>query len=142
MAACWLILWSYCTSAQCWSQNSGFQGGRVSQRGFKPSGTAAVRKAPDLLLLLVSCTYSQCLPVLLALCHPEGFRKCFRKGGPQIAATSRGNCGVGKAYSNLMEAVQRRNHRPTSQREGDLPVAPLRIWVDRMASPSCSPGLF
>lgn len=34
-----------------------------------------------------------------------------------------------------------RNHRPTSQRSAELLAVPPRIWVDRMASPGCSPGL-
>lgn len=87
----------------------------------------AAREVPDLLSLLDSCTYSQILPVLLAPCHPEGFRKCFRKGGSQSSSYLGGSCWVGKAYSSPMEAVQRRNHRPASQRSGDLPVSPSRI---------------
>lgn len=74
---------------------------------------------------------SQILLVLLAPHHPEGFRKCFRKGGSPSSSYFRGSCRVGKAYSGPMQAFQSRNHRPISQRSGDFPMAPPRIRVDR-----------
>lgn len=55
-----------------------------------------------------------------------------------------GSRGAEKADSGSSEgAVQERNYRPTSQRSGDLLMAPLRIWGDSMASHTrCSSGLF
>lgn len=57
-----------------------------SQKDMKPSGIAAW-EVLDLLLPLDLYTYSQILFVLLAPCHAEGFRKCFRKEDLRAAAT-------------------------------------------------------
>lgn len=90
----------------------------------------AAREVPDLLSLLVSCTYSQSLLMPLVSGQPEGFRKCLGAGEGGASQTSsyfEGSCGVGKAYSSPMEPVQRRDHGPSPQRPGDLPVALPRI---------------
>ena len=114
-----------------WNLLSVGAGTLVPKKGKYPKDTWSGRVAwevPDLLSRLDSGIYFQILPMLLAPYHPEGFKKCFRKGGSQRSSDFKGSRGAGKAYSSSpMEAVQRRKHRPTFQRS---------------ASPWCSPGLF
>lgn len=77
------------------------------------------------------------LRVFLCCLFPANLRalqSALEGGKSQSCSYSKGSCGVGKAYSSPIEAVQRRNHGPISKRQGDLPVAPARMWVDRMAS--------
>lgn len=122
--------------AQCWSRNSGSQGGRVPQKDLKPSGTAA-GEVPDLLSRLDSDTYSQILPALLAPYHPEGFRKCFRKGGSQSSSYFKGSCGAGKPTVVVPRRPSREGtigQLPKGRPLHDAHLACFRAWPQQVLS--------
>lgn len=102
---------------------------KLSRRDLRLSGIAA-GWVPDLLSLRDAyTTYFQILPELLVPCPPEGFRKCFRKGGSSWGGSlqhSHAGCLKWESQASFRK-VRRLARSPTMQVD--------RRQVDSTASP-------